>query len=247
MNNKLPFIIALILWVIQICHAEPSKKSANTVIYGPVESITADGKTLTITYKGKTKEQIILTENSKFFYNGILEEKNRKIQVGYSIRANVNKDKTIKQIHVSEALNPVKPLGPNRTKMTPTEVFAAADANQDGKLSYIEISASIYRSEKHGPQHFPVADSNSDGTLDADEFAKYIENVSWWKWSRKSAEEWFKQGDKNTDGKIDISEFSFFYKGHIDVRFPAADKNKNDSLDLSETKAVLKKLISGLE
>jgi Ca2+-binding EF-hand superfamily protein len=133
--------------------------------------------------------------------------------------------------------------------MTGAQLHAAADANHDGKLSYLEYAASIFRSEKHGPDHFVLADSNHDGTLSVAELTAMLPSVDWWKFSRKSPADWIKAADKDGNGKINVTEFEALTssKNHVEAFFARADKDKSGALDASEVAAYLKGVIERLE
>ena len=111
------------------------------------------------------------------------------------------------------------------------------------------MSRSIYHSPKHGPDKFEKFDVDANGLLDDEEFPVLLDQLTWWKFSRKSPDNWFTQADTNGDGKLDEKEFSqtFDTGNHTENRFKRADGDKSGLLDKPEVSEFYKSLISGGE
>ena len=93
--------------------------------------------------------------------------------------------------------------------LNPTEVaafatdstFDAADANNDGKLTLPEWTASSSASR---PAQFQAADANSDGTVTLDEARIYARR-------RPITQDFMKGADTNKDGKLSREEAKAYY------------------------------------
>ncbi len=247
---KINFILAaLIVFSCGHAHADSNSKGKDSpVVVGTRVSISEDGKTLTVKQGRDIERTLKLEGKGKINYVGITDEKARKPTPGYGVKAKVSQDNVIKSIQLTEPLTAPAPLGPDRFQMTAAQVHAAADKDHDGRLSYVEFSASISRSEKHGPDKFAKHDRNDDGSLDVAELTALLPKVPWWKFSRKPVADWFKATDEDGNGKISVKEFEALATGknHVEAHFQRADKNKDGSLDATETTTYLKCILHSL-
>jgi Ca2+-binding EF-hand superfamily protein len=247
-------IIALLLAAPLISSAASNSKGADSpIVVGTIVSVSADGKTFTVKQGKDIERKLVLSGKAKPNYVGIPDDKERQPKPGYGVKAKVtpggSEGDMVKNIQLTQPLTPVKPLGPTRLTMTPAQIYAAVDANHDNKLSYVEFSASMMRSEKHGPDHYVAMDNDKDGSLDIAEFTEALPHISWWKYSRKPSAAWFKEADTDADAKINLTEFELLStaKNHTESHFKRADKNSDGSLDAAETTAYLKDIVEKLD
>jgi Ca2+-binding EF-hand superfamily protein len=168
--------------------------------------------------------------------------------VGYWGKAKVKKGEA-GSLKLTQPVGKLNPLGPERISMDEKSIFTAVDENRDSGIDYVEMSRSIYHSPKHGPDKFEKFDVDANGLLDQKEFPVLLDQLTWWKFSRKSADDWFAQADTNGDGKLDQKEFgqTFDTGNHTENRFKRADGDKSGSLDKSEVSEFYQSLISGGE
>jgi hypothetical protein len=245
--------IALLSLLPLLSQAANSKGKDSPVVVGTIASVSADGRTITVNQARNIERKLVLGSGVEAEYVGIPDPAQRKPMPGYGVKAHVtpggSEGDVAKSIRLTQPLTPPKPLGPQRLRMTGAQLHAAADANHDGKLSYLEYAASIFRSEKHGPDHFSKGDANHDGALSTPELTAMLPSVDWWKFSRKTPAEWIKAADKDGDGKINVTEFEALTssKNHVEAFFARADKDKSGALDASEVAAYLKGVIERLE
>jgi len=90
---------------------------------------------------------------------------------------------------------------------------------------------------------------DANGLLDEEEFPVLLDQLTWWKFSRKSADNWFAQADTNRDGKLDEKEFgqTFDTGNHTENRFKRTDGDKSGFLDKPEVSKFYQSLITGGE
>jgi Ca2+-binding EF-hand superfamily protein len=223
--------VALLLAVPVI--AQSNNKGANSPIaLGPITEIGPENAYVVITHDGASRK-LVIGKSTKVAFVG-MPEAARKLTVGYGVKGRVKKGKT-GELKVTLPIGEPKSLGTDRHSLTEASILAKADNNQDGGIDYVEMSEWIYHSPKHGPDSFSKCDKNQDGLLSLTELPKLLEKVTWWKFSRKTAEEWFKLTDKDQNGSVSVKEFEFLAgKGHAEARFKRADADKNKSLSPTE-------------
>ena len=178
---------------------------------------------------------------------GIANEAERKATVGYGVKASCDKDGRIKTITFTPPIPEPEPLGERRLSMTPAELFKQVDADENSRVGYGEFSRSIYHSPKHGPDHFRKVDGDNDGTLNAEEFCKALEKVSWWVLSRKAPDAWFQAADADSNEKLNMKEFEHICTSgsHIDNIFKRTDRDDSGDLSARETTAYIRSITHG--
>ena len=217
------------------------------VLYGEIIAVSDDRKTVTILQSGTDKREITITKKTKLSFVG-MGKKSQELKVGYWGKAKV-KNGEAGSLKLTQPVGQLNPLGPERISMDEKSIFTAVDVNRDSGIDYVEMSRSIYHSPKHGPDKFEKYDVDANGLLDEREFPVLLDQLTWWKFSRKSADNWFTQADINGDGKVDQKEFgqTFDTGNHTENRFKRADGDKSGLLDKPEVSEFYKSLISGGE
>lgn len=216
------------------------------VVLGVITGVA--GKVLTVTVPGLHEKQTIertitITENTAISYLDIADSAKRIPTVGYHIKGLAEDDRRLlKSAILSPPIGPPIALGPGRLTLSAEQLFAKADLDGNGKVSYCEFSRTIELSPKHGPNDFQAADKNTDSQLDLPEFIQRIQSVTWWRLSRKTAKEFFVQCDQDANGALSLREFSTIGAGHLDAVFPRCDKDKSGGLDLQEVTDYITKM-----
>ena len=217
------------------------------VLYGEIIAVSDDRKTVTILQSGSDKREITITKKTKLSFVG-MGKKSQELKVGYWGKAKV-KNGEASSLKLTQPVGQLKPLGPERISMDEKSIFTTVDVNRDSGIDYVEMSRSIYHSPKHGPDKFEKYDMDANGLLDDEEFPVLLDQLTWWKFSRKSGNDWFMQADTNGDGKLNENEFgqTFDTGNHTENRFKRADGNKSGFLDKPEVSGFYQSLISGGE
>ena len=231
-----------------IAHGKSNSSGPDSpVLYGEIIAISDDQKTVTILQSGSDKREITITKKTKLSFVG-MGKKSQELKVGYWGKAKV-KNGEAGSLKLTQPVGQLNPLGPERISMDEKSIFTAVDVNRDSGIDYVEMSRSIYHSPKHGPDKFEKFDVDANGLLDEEEFPVLLDQLTWWKFSRKSADNWFAQADTNGDGKLDQNEFgqTFDTGNHTENRFKRADGDKSGLLDKSEVSEFHQSLISGGE
>ena len=224
-----------------------SRGPDSPVLYGEIITASDDKKIVTILQSGSDKREIKITKKTKLSFVGMAKE-NQELKVGYWGKAKV-KNGEDGSLKFTQPVGKLNPLGPERISMDEKSIFTAVDVNRDNGIDYVEMSRSIYHSPKHGPDKFEKCDVDANGLLDQKEFPILLDQLAWWKFSRRSSNDWFAQGDSNGDGKLDEEEFGQTFDGgnHTKNRFKRADSDKSGFLDKVEITDFYKGLISGRE
>lgn len=104
------------------------------------------------------------------------------------------------------------------------DLFAKADTNKDGKLSYSEFEVVAV------PRRFARFDLNKDGSVTLAEARQAEPGLG---------EAKFKQGDLNHDGKVTLEEYKVVAvrKGLTKTKFKEIDRNHDASIDKAEAEA----------
>ncbi len=218
-----------------------NSKPQGSMLIGIVEEAHKDHLMIATTMHKRQKRKLILNEQSDIKYVGYDEKKNA-IETGSMFRAQVS-GYVITSLYVTPAIGEgiVEPT-PEMLKMTPGELFKMADKNQNGRISYVEMSQAIKpHRPKHGPVMFHKADTDKSGALNRKQFDELLVKVTWWKMSRKTPEEWFKDSDQDNNGVLSQKELAILQgtDAHIDKIFKSADKNKSGDLDDAEVSALI--------
>lgn len=232
MKTNLTFIAVAVLLIFPANGIAAQKKTGET-LHGVVESV--DGNKITVNYRRKSRS-FTLNDQATINYVGFLKAK-KEIKPGFVIRAGVDSNGRCNQLWVTLPI-PDENLKPS-TKMltmTPAELHQMADSNGDGELSYIEYATTIYRSPKHGPVGFMKSDKDKSGTLNLREFSAKLEDIKWWRVSRKTPAEWHAEADANSDGVLSKTEFVTFLgsTAHLDTFFKRADTDRSGDLSVAD-------------
>ena len=241
----IPLFLAISLG---IAHGKSNSSGPDSpVLYGEIIAVSDDRKTVTILQSGTDKREITITKKTKLSFVG-MGKKSHELKVGYWGKAKV-KNGEAGSLKLTQPVGNLNPLGPKRISTDQKSIFTAVDVNRDSGIDYVEMSRAIYHSPKHGPDKFEKYDVDANGLLDEKEFPKLLSQLTWWKFSRKSAGYWFVQADANGDCKLDENEFGQTFDGgnHTKNRFKRADGDKNGSLDKAEVAEYYKSLIGGGE
>ena len=232
--------------VASLCKSNSSGPDS-PVLYGEIIAVSDDRKTVTILQSGSDKREITITKKTKLSFVG-MGKKSKELKVGYWGKAKV-KNGEAGSLKLTQPVGKLNPLGPERVSMDEKSIFTAVDENRDSGVDYVEMSRSIYHSPKHGPDKFEKYDVDANGLLDEEEFPVLLDQLTWWKFSRKSADNWFAQADTNRDGKLDEKEFgqTFDTGNHTENRFKRTDGDKSGFLDKPEVSEFYQSLISGGE
>ena len=224
-----------------------SRGPDSPVLFGEITAVGDGGKTVTILQAGSQAREISITNKTTLSFVGMAKE-NQELKVGYWGKAKV-KNGEAGSLKLTLPVGALKPLSKERISMDENAIFAAVDQNRDSGIDYVEMSRAIYHSPKHGPDKFEKCDVDANGLLDQKEFPILLDQLTWWKFSRKSADNWFTQADTNGDGKLDEKEFgqTFDTGNHTANRFKRADGDTSGFLDKPEVSGFYQSLISGGE
>jgi hypothetical protein len=122
----------------------------------------------------------------------------------------------------------------NRAKMNKVELFKDADADSNGSLSLEEFTAKIMGA-KQAEKSFKKFDENQDSLLSQGEFDKAIEEVYWFKVTRKTGQEWLAALDENKNGELSFEEYKSLQGGKPgEATFGRVDKDGNGGLSEEE-------------
>ena len=232
MKTNLTLSLVVVCLIFTSSESIAQEKKGET-LHGVIESV--DGNSITVNYRRKSRT-FRLHDKAKITYVSFLKEK-KEIQPGYFVRAGVDSKGQCHQLWVTLPI-PEEGLKPSAEMltMTPTELHQLADSNGDGELSYVEYATAIYRSPKHGPVGFTKSDKDKSGTLNLKEFAAKLEDIKWWRISRKTPAEWHADADANSDGVLSKQEFVTFLgsTAHLDAFFKRADKDRSGDLSVAD-------------
>ena len=219
-----------------------AQKKSGEILHGVVESV--DGNKITVNYRRKSRS-FTLNNQATINYVGFLKEK-KEIKPGCVIRAGVDSNGRCNQLWVTLPI-PDEDLKPSEKMltMTPAELYQMADINGDGELSYVEYATAIYRSPKHGPVGFNKSDKDKSGTLSLKEFSAKLEDIKWWKISRKTPAEWHAEYDADSNGVLNKQEFIAFLgsTAHIDTFLKRADKDHSGDISAVELSSFIDSIL----
>jgi len=242
------YLLILFITATGAAHGKSNSRGPDSpVLFGEITAVGDGGKTVTILQAGSQARKISITNKTTLSFVGMAKE-NRELKVGYWGKAKV-KNGEAGSLKLTLPVGALKPLSKERTSMDENAIFAAVDQNLDSGIDYVEMSRAIYHSPKHGPDKFEKCDVDANGLLDQKEFPVLLDQLTWWKFSRKSVDDWFTQADSNGDGKLDENEFGQTFDGgnHTQNRFKRADSDKSGFLDKVEVADYYKGLIIGRE
>jgi hypothetical protein len=80
------------------------------------------------------------------------------------------------------------------------------------------------------------SDKDKSGTLNLKEFSAKLDDIKWWRLSRKTPAEWHAEADANADGVLSKSEFVTFLgsTAHLDTFFKRADTDHSGDLSVAD-------------
>ena len=241
MKTNLTVIIISVYLIFGAVGVAAQKKSGE-ILHGVIESV--DGNKITVNYRRKSRS-FTLNNQATVNYVGFLKEK-KEIKPGCVIRAGVDSNGRCNQLWVTLPI-PNENLKPSEKMltMTPAELFQMADNNGDGKLSYVEYATAIYRSPKHGPVGFNKSDKDKSGTLSLKEFSAKLEDIKWWKISRKTPAEWHAEYDADSNDALNKQEFIAFLgsTAHIDTFLKRADKDRSGDISAVEVSGFIDSIL----
>ena len=224
-----------------------SKGKESRFVVGTLNSTDPMGTKLEVLQSGGYLRQLQVNAQTVVQFVGLLSKGDHKPEVGMGVKANLEKDGSVKSIIFTPSVGEPAPLGEERLKMTERELFKRADKDVSNSISYVEFSKAIFHSPKHFPDSFRKLDKNSDSVFDAAEFAAALSKVSWWQLSRRAPDEWFIQADRNQDGELDVKEFALICTSgnHTENHFARADRDRSGSLTQGETVAYIRSVTHG--
>jgi hypothetical protein len=232
MKTHLTFSLVAICLTFASTEIAAQEKRGET-LSGVVESV--DGSNITVNHRRKS-QTFTLHDRTQIAYVSFLEA-TKEIKPGFFVRAGVDSKGQCNQLWVTLPI-PAENLKPSAKMltMTPAELHQMADINGDGELSYVEYATAIYRSPKHGPVGFNKSDRDKSGTLNLREFATKLEDIKWYRISRKTPPEWHAEHDADSDGALSKQEFIAFLgsTAHIDTFLKRADKDRSGDISVEE-------------
>ena len=201
------------------------------IVVGKITAVT--GQKIEVQTK-KHLRKLALSHKAKIFFVSFLGKK-EELQVGYNLKGKASNG-ILSSLYVTLPLPEYKKHTAKMLNMSVKELFEMTDFDKSHSISYAELSTTIYRSEKHGPDGFNKLDKDQSGSLDLKEFANKLKSVNWWRLSQKTPEEWLKAADSDGNGTLSIKEFELLNDGdgHIESRFKKVDKNKSGNAELKE-------------
>ncbi|MEM7672071.1 MAG: hypothetical protein AAF212_01905 [Verrucomicrobiota bacterium] len=218
-----------------------SSGPTSPVIPGSVVEVISENEIIVLHESNHRRVKISdKTRVSYNFFQGLGMGKVSKPQPGFAVKV---KAKHIDGIDHAKSVQyiPVLPSEmkaiENKTQLSDSALFAAADLNKSGDVDFIEYSQTILNSLKHGVDFFGAADADESGTLNSSEFLAVLQRTTWWKLSRKTPEAWLAEADKNRDSVIDAKEFKLFSKKNR--HFTRTDVDSSGSVNLQELEQYL--------
>ena len=231
--NTNPTRIIVTICLIFAARGVAAQDKKGEILSGVVESV--NGNTITVNHRRNSRD-FTLNDQATIHFVSFLKAK-KEIKPGFVIRAGVDSNGRCNQLWVTLPI-PDENLKPSAKMltMTPAELHQMADSNGDGELSYVEYATAIYRSPKHGPVGFMKSDKDKSGTLNLKEFSAKLDDIKWWKLSRKTPAEWHAEADANADGVLSKSEFVTFLgsTAHLDTFFKRADTDHSGDLSVAD-------------
>ncbi|MDE0866436.1 MAG: EF-hand domain-containing protein [Rubripirellula sp.] len=239
-----PLIYSLLtLFLSAPLYAQSNSKGPDSlVVVGVLKSAHADQ--FQVLQSGEYLRSLVISQKSQIQYVGMPDKADHHPVPGYGVKARVEKNGSIKSILFTQPIGETMPLGDKRLAMSERELLTEVDADQDGKVSYVEFSRFVYHSPKHGPDSFRKNDKDGDGMLNQKEFMQSLKDVAWWTLSRKTPAEWIASADNNNNEKLSLEEFKVICTSgnHIDNVFRRTDKDKSGDLSVMEAIAYIKSI-----
>jgi Ca2+-binding EF-hand superfamily protein len=225
------YLAIFYLFNLSIMAQSNSKGPDSPVVFGKI--ISSQSNTIVVEQAG-TPRKLSISEKSKIRYVSF-EAIKQEFKHGYFIKARV-KDNIIDTIYVTlPIVNTPDAVTPEMVQMSVDELFKLTDTDGNKVISYLELSAKIYHSQKHGPDSFYNSDLDASGNLSFAEFGTKLEKVQWYRYSRKSSQEWMRILDSDKSGKLSPPEFAVLVgEGHLDALFKRTDKDNSKSIELLE-------------
>ena len=239
--------LSLGLPVVQAKDAEKDDKDLGigTVAKIDKDRITLQGKEST--EEGRT---MLLSKGCKLQFVGFkgLGQTVTAPQQGHGIKARVAEDgSTINSAVFTPPVPHIIQI-PGKEKLSPEELLKAADQNKNGFVDYVEYSTWIFQSSKHLPDRWQKLDKNDDDTLDLPEFTESLNELGWWRTTRKTAADWVRDADKDKSGELNPEEtrsVTGSAHGKFDQLFTKLDKDKSGGITASELQPFLDSALRG--
>ena len=237
---KFLLLIGLLFFSNNVGAQSNSKGPNSPVVVGYIKAIK--GNILEVQTKGHLRK-LIIGKKSKIVFVSFLGVK-EEFKVGYPVKGKVSKE-VINSLHITLPVSNFIERTPDMPKMSAAEIFKKSDLNQNGEISYVELSRTVYNSPKHGPDTFVKADKDQSGALNLAEFTEKLKRIDWWRISQKTPEQWLKTSDKDGNGSLSMKEFIPVNGGggHIESRFKRIDKDKSGEANLKEVTAYIKGVV----
>lgn len=236
--------------IIQAKEAD-SEKADKDLAIGVIGSIEGDLITVQSPENkdSKNSRTLRLPKDSKIEYVGFkgIGQTADSPKVGYSIKAGVAEGDTIKGMLLSPPIPALKQIS-DKHKLTPEELFKAADQNQNAKVDFVEYSNWIFQSYKHLPDRWKKLDTNEDDVLDLPEFTNSLDQLEWWRTTRKAAADWVREADKDKSGELNPEEtrsVTGSAHGKFDQLFTKLDKDKSGGITAAELQPFLDSALRG--
>jgi len=224
-----PIIILFLVFIHANLWAAEGKKAKGEIFKGHIESI--DGDKIKILLNSKSYD-FTMNASTEIKYVSFLGAK-EVLKPGYPIRA--GEDSNVVWVTLPIPDGELKP-GAEMPTMSPEALYKKADLNSDGELSYVEYATVIYRSLKHGPVGFVKSDKDKSGTLSLKEFEKKLEEIKWWRITRKTPAQWLEMADSDSSGTLSKKEFVTVLgsTAHLDIFFKRTDKDSSGDINVEE-------------
>lgn len=252
--NSLIFRAAFILCSLSLgqaaVQAKDTEKDDKDLGIGIIASIGKDRITLQEKEGGAEGRTLVLSKGCKLQFVGFkgLGQIVSAPQQGYGIKARVAEDgSTINSAVFTPPVPHILQI-PGKEKLSPGELLKAADQNKNGLVDYVEYSTWIFQSLKHLPDRWQKLDTNGDDSLDLPEFTDSLDELDWWRTTRKTAVEWVRDADKDHSGELDKEEtlsVTGGAHGKFDQLFAKLDKDKSGGITAAELQSFLDSALRG--
>ena len=251
LKSKVFLVILSVIFISVTVQAKKEKKpKSDKPVRGEVVDVSSQNLTFK-TPKGEVvKVKIIAATDYSFVgFKGYLDDVS-KPQNGFFVSVSrIDDGETIKAARFSPPFPPLKEIS-NKHELSADELFKIADENKDDSVTYLEYATHIYQSLKHGPGKFrKKMDKDGNGVVDRKEFSNSLNEFTWYRLSRKSAEVWFTEKDGDNNQELDLNEAKGLFRTHGDLEpvFKKYDEDKSGGISLTEYKKHWLEVVTGLQ